>query len=162
MREGGTVSCWWGRRPSPWTLDWAPSPGSRWAPSARSPGRGRGRGAWSGSPLCQGAATAGGCCNFINKKILSEVLYCLPSSVFPVKVSGPPLDLQTGLQLLQHPAQTVHLVPAVHRHPQGGQVVSVRRGEGVGQCCLELAMKVCIRLSQSQRRALWIFLAIGA
>ena len=68
MRAGGTVSCWWGRRPSPWTLDWAPSPGSRWAPSARSPGRGRGRGAWSGSPPCQGAATAGGCCNFIKKK----------------------------------------------------------------------------------------------
>ena len=78
-----------------------------------------------------------------SKKNLSEVLYCLPSSVFPVKVSGPPLDLQTGLQLLQHPAQTVHLVPAVHRHPQGGQVVGVRRGEGVGQCCLELARKVC-------------------
>ena len=66
----------------------------------------------------------------------------LPSSVFPVKVSGPPLDLQTGLELLQHPAQTVHLVPAVHGHPQGGQVVSVGGGEGVGQCCLRRAMKV--------------------
>ena len=66
----------------------------------------------------------------------------LPSSVFPVIISGPPLDLQTGLELLQHPAQTVHLVPAVHGHPQGGQVVSVGGGEGVGQCCLELAMKV--------------------
>ena len=64
MRAGGTVSCWWGRLPSPWTRGWAPSPGSRWAPSARSPGRGRGRGAWSGSPQSRGAATVGGYFDF--------------------------------------------------------------------------------------------------
>ena len=65
-------------------------------------------------------------------KYYTSTVSLLPPSASILQVPGPPLDLEAGLEDLEDAAEVVHLVPVVHRHAQGREVVCVRGGEGVG------------------------------
>ena len=67
----------------------------------------------------------------MNKYYTSSVSI-LPPSASILQVPGPSLDLKARLEDLEDAAEVVHLVPVVHRHAQGREVVCVRGGEGVG------------------------------